>query len=148
MDPAVLTAVAAIGGSLVGGLTSFATTFVSQKLVGARERLLRELDRREDLYGEFVRAASDLMLDSIGRDLDEPARMVGLMAMTGRIRLISSEPVLRAADSLVSEILDSYRQLPADPVAALKDRTTDLVQPLILFTNACRTERLEMTRRI
>ena len=54
LDSSTVTAIAAIGGSVVGGLASFVTTYFSQRHQTRRERLFRELERREVLYGQFI----------------------------------------------------------------------------------------------
>jgi hypothetical protein len=148
MDASVVTALAAVGGSVVGGLTSFLTTVLTQRSQGRRERLLRELDRREDLYTLFDQTGSELMFDSIGRELEDPSKLISLMALTGRIRLASTAPVLAAAEALIADILDSYRSPPADPAEVLKTNTAAIVDPLIRFTEACRAERMEMLSRL
>jgi hypothetical protein len=70
------------------------------------------------------------------------------MALTGRIRLASTAPVLAAAEALIADILDSYRSPPADPAEVLKTNTAAIVDPLIRFTEACRAERMEMLSRL
>lgn len=141
MDAAIVTAVAAVGGSLAGGLTSFATNLMSQRLSARRDREIAELDRREALYAEFGRSAAELMLDSVGSELIDAGRMVSLMTTVGQIRIISSEPVLKAAQAVVASVMASYRAAPADLNESLSSRTEDLIAPLTAFSDACREER-------
>lgn len=143
-----MTAFAAVGGSMVGGLTSFATSLVSQRLSARRDRGIAELDRREALYAEFGRSAAELMLDSIGNDLSDAGRMVSLMTTVGRIRMISTDPVLRAAQAVVGSVMASYRAAPADVHQSLIEQTQDLISPLTAFSDACREERLQIKRRL
>jgi len=67
MDPAIqsasITALAAVMGSLVGGLASFGTTFFTQRHQAHRERLSRDVAQREDLYSQFIKEAANLYLD-------------------------------------------------------------------------------------
>lgn len=133
---------------MVGGLTSFATSLVSQRLSARRDREIAELDRREDLYAEFGHSAAELMLDSIGSDLSDARRMVSLMTTVGRIRIISTGPVLHAAQAVVSSVMASYRAAPADLHQSLSERTQDLIAPLTAFSVACREERLLIKRRL
>ena len=54
MDPATqsaaITALAAIAGSVVGGLASFATTFFTQRHQAHRDLLSKDAAHREELY--------------------------------------------------------------------------------------------------
>lgn len=148
MDVAVVTALAAVGGSLVGGLTSFATSLTSQRLSARRDREIAELDRREALYAGFGRSAAELMLDSIGSETTDVRRMVNLMTTVGHIRIISTEPVLKAAQAVVASVMASYRAAPADLHQSLSSRTEDLISPLTAFSDTCRKERELITRRL
>ena len=61
MDPAIqsaaITALAAIAGSVVGGLASFATTFFTQRNQAHRDLLSRDAAHREELYSQFIKEA-------------------------------------------------------------------------------------------
>ncbi len=146
MDAAIVTAFAAVGGSMVGGVTSFATNLVSQRLSARRGREIAELDRREALYSEFGRSAAELMLDSIGNNLSDGGRLVSLMATVGQIRMISTDPVLRAAQSVVGSVMASYCAAPADVHQVLSERAQDLISPMAAFSDACREERRQIKR--
>ena len=49
MEPATLSALAALGGATVGGVTSFATTWLSQQGQARIQQLAHKLNRREEL---------------------------------------------------------------------------------------------------
>lgn len=87
------------------------------------------------------------MLDSLDHELDDPARLVGLITATGRIRLTSSEAVLAAAEEVIADILASYRRPAIDPRQILQ-APTEFVAPLVAFTHACRRERQAMLRQV
>jgi len=55
MDVAYLSALAAIAGSVVGGLTSGITTWLSQPAHARAGQLAHEMSRRDDLYKDFIR---------------------------------------------------------------------------------------------
>lgn len=148
MDPAIITAAAALGGSLVGGLTTFATAYHVQRHQGLRERVMNEVSSRDDLYTEFNKLASELLVDSLDHSLDEPAKLVGIMALTGRIRLTSTPAVLEAAERLISELLASYAKPALDRPLAVTSIPADLVRPLVVFTEACRAERQATLREL
>lgn len=70
------------------------------------------------------------------------------MTTVGHIRIISTEPVLKAAQAVVSSVMASYRAAPADVQQSLSDRTDDLIAPLTAFGDACRHERQQIERRL
>ena len=110
------TAFAAILGSTVGGLTTFATTFLNQRYTARRDMWERDVANREKLYSEFLTEVADLYIDSLNRTLDDvgkPAAFVAAYALLGRIRMISTEAVLKAADRVIQDIIEAYNR-PSD----------------------------------
>ena len=148
MDTTLIAALAALGGSVVGGTATFLTTWLNQRLQGRKERLFKELDRREDLYGQFNRLASELLLDSIDHHLDEPAKLAEIMPLLGSIRLASSDRVLFTADAVMTELLASYARPPQDWRELITAPYVDFVNPLIAFAEACRSERNDLLRQL
>ena len=147
MDPSILTALAAVGGSVIGGMASLTATHLAQRDQGRRERLLREQDRRETLYVDFIRVAADRYVDSLDHSLDNPGALIELFSLIGRVRLFSSEDVLKGAEAVGQHLVERYGQPPIDPIAALAQRH-DIVAPLEAFTEACRRERESLLRRL
>jgi hypothetical protein len=72
MDPAYIPAVAALAGSAIGGLTSFATTWLTQQTKVRAQQLVEEIVRREELYKDFIEEASRLYADAFEHDKAEP----------------------------------------------------------------------------
>jgi hypothetical protein len=58
MDVAYVTALSALAGSIVGGLTSGITTLMSQRAQARAGQLAHDISRREELYKDFIVAAS------------------------------------------------------------------------------------------
>jgi hypothetical protein len=50
----LIPAFAAILGSTVGGLATFATTFLNQRYTARRDMLEKDVANREKLYSEFL----------------------------------------------------------------------------------------------
>ena len=97
MDAAIITAVAAVSGSVVGGLASFATTFVSQRNQAHRDFLSRDVAHREELYAQFIKETTNLYVDSLDKPLTNPTALIGMYSLVGRIRLTAGNKVLLAA---------------------------------------------------
>jgi hypothetical protein len=77
-------AFAAILGSTVGGLTTFGTTFLTQRYNARRDMREKDVANREKLYSEFLTEVADLYVDSLNRTLDDvgkPAAFVAAYAL-------------------------------------------------------------------
>jgi hypothetical protein len=53
MEAAYISALAALAGTAIGGLTSFATSWMTQQAQTRSQRLAAEKEKREDLFGRF-----------------------------------------------------------------------------------------------
>jgi hypothetical protein len=65
MDSASISALAALGGAVIGGLTSFATSWLTQQTQARAQQLVHKLTRQEELYKDFIEEASRLYADSL-----------------------------------------------------------------------------------
>src|SRR5580704_15763688 len=63
MNPATLSALAALSGSAVGGLTSFLSSWIGQSAQLRSQVFLNDKSRRQELYREFVDEASKSYID-------------------------------------------------------------------------------------
>jgi len=78
MDSSIITAAAALLGSLAGASASIFTTWMTQRNQLIRDRVVEELRRRELLYEEFIKQASNSVIDSLSNSLDRPDKFVQL----------------------------------------------------------------------
>jgi hypothetical protein len=147
----LIPAFAAILGSTVGGLTTFATTFLTQRYNARRDMREKDVANREKLYSEFLAEIADLYVDSLNRTLDDvgkPAAFVAAYALLGRIRMISAEAVLKAADRVIQDIIEAYNRPPIS-IQELKKLTDERpADPWHEFTEACRAEREVLLKRL
>ncbi len=152
MDPATqsaaITALAAIAGSIVGGLASFATTFFTQRNQAHRDLLSRDVAHREELYSQFIKEAANLYIDSLDKTLENAVPLIGMYSLIGRIRLITGDKVLLAAEKVAETIVESYRHPPVTFEDVYKVVRESQVDPLKEFTEACREERKIMLKRL
>jgi hypothetical protein len=58
MDHALLSAAAALVGSLIGGVSTFAAYWLTQRVQICNQRLMQHAVIRETLYAEFIVEAS------------------------------------------------------------------------------------------
>jgi hypothetical protein len=150
VDSSLLVAGAAVAGSLVGAIASLGTSIVNQRLQSRRERTAAELIESRELYGRFIEEAAGLFLHSLGETRVDPVRMTRLFSIVARIRLTSTERVLRAAERVSRNLLDSYERPPveASEFVAAGVRDQNGLDPLNEFTEECRRERLHILARL
>jgi len=60
MDAAYLSALAALAGSTIGGLTSLTASWLTQHVQFLAQQRAGSLSRREELYKDFIEEASRL----------------------------------------------------------------------------------------
>ena len=53
MDTSIVTALAVLAGALIGGLTTLASPWLTQRYQAMRARTANEIAKREALYGEL-----------------------------------------------------------------------------------------------
>ena len=140
MDATIVSAMAGVFGSLVGGSATVATAWITQKTLSKRELLGAEIRHRETLYGEFIREGSRLVMDSFVRTLDKPEMLLSLYELLNRIRLSASDAVLAEADHVLRQITEQYfsTNLSVEEMRALV--WSGSADPLKSFGEACRVE--------
>ena len=140
MEPALVGAISAVVGSLVGGSASVATTWMAQKTLSRREVLREELRKREALYGEFIGECAKLFMDAFTHELEKPETLLPVFALINRIRLCASRKVLLEAERLLGRLTEQYFAKNLT-VAELRELAhTDQADPLSAFGEACRAE--------
>ena len=112
MEANLITALAGVLGSVSGASAAIATTWISQKSQTRRDLAKSETRKRETLYGDFITEASQRLADAFDHSLDKPETLVKLYAILGRIRLVSSDAVLTAAEECCDRVVDLYMQNP------------------------------------
>ena len=140
MEAAYISALAALAGTAIGGLASFATSWVTQQAQTRAQRIAAERDSRAALFGRFLDEAAKLYSDALQNRRDDINGLIGIYALTSRIRLISSPRVVEAADTVVRIIVDAYLA----PNITMKEMRENWIEkhvdPLRDFSEVCRTE--------
>ena len=140
MDAAYISAFAALAGTAIGGLTSFATSWTTQQAQARAQRLAAERDNRAALFGRFLDEAAKLYADALQSRRDDMSGLINIYALTNRIRLISTAPVVESADTVCRVIVDAYLA----PNMTLEEMRTSWIDkhidPLRDFSEACRLE--------
>ena len=140
MNASTISALSALAGAAIGGLTSVAMSWLTQVIQARTQQSAHDKSLREDLYKEFIDEASKAYIDALQNDNADASSLVGLYAKISRMRVLSSAMIVERADQIVRKIVDTYlapnvsfpelRQLMIDgKLDALRD-----------FSEACRAE--------
>ena len=140
MNPAYLSAFAVLAGSTLGGLTSLAASWLTQREQVRAQRFAHDIGRREELYKDFIEEASKSYADAIEHDEIDVAKLVRLYALVSRMRVLSSRPVVEQADAVMRTIMETY----AAPNKTIRDAADSVngggLDPLRDFSDKCREE--------
>jgi hypothetical protein len=139
MNPATITALAAIFGSLVGALGSSISTWIIQRHQDRRELIAKKIFHREQLYSDFISESAHLVLDAMEHNMSDPKNLIPGYALLSRIRLSSSPDVLASAEEVVRVIVATYAQPNLTP-EQIHSRATNSDDPLKHFSEVCRAE--------
>src|SRR5262252_3031425 len=105
MNAAYFSAFAALAGSVIGGLTTFAAAWVTQRQQANVQWLLQEKTRRQELYQQFIEEASKLYLDALMHDQPAIPPLVNLYALLNKMRVVSTPRLAERADGLVRMVV-------------------------------------------
>jgi hypothetical protein len=139
MNGAFISTIAALAGSGIGAIASFATTWLTQDAQARAQRAAQAMTRRERLYGEFIEEASKMVTDALTHQFDDPSKFVRLYALVGRLRLCAPANVIAKAEEVMQRIVETYH-LPNRDFSDPEDRQRDGVDVLRVFSEACREE--------
>ena len=141
MDAGYITALAALGGAALGGLTSFATSWTTLRTQMKAERNSSSKSRRQKLYKAFIEEAAKSYGDALLHDkLDATTGLIDLHAHVGRMRIVSSSKVIEHAVMVVRVITDTYSQpnkTEREIEAMILNGSIDILRG---FSEACREE--------
>jgi hypothetical protein len=144
VDTSVISAIAALTGAAVGGLTSGIAAWLNHRSQVRIEWILHEKSRRQILYRDFIEEASKCYIDALQHDKPDIPELVGLYAKLSSMRALSSKPVLHRAEDVVRKILDTYLE-PDKGFVELREMAIDgTIDLLRSFSDTCRAEFEEM----
>ena len=140
MDAAYLSALAALAGSTIGGLTSLTASWLTQHVQFLAQQRAGSLSRREELYKDFIKEASKWYADAYEHDKAEISNLVNLYALVSRMRVMCSSRVVETADKAVRMIIETYLA-PNRTFRDVKEiLDNEAMDPLREFSDACREE--------
>jgi hypothetical protein len=137
MDNAYVSAISALAGSAIGGLATFATTWLAHHAQTRTQRLVQAMARQEHLYGRFIDEAAKSITDALTHELD--SKLVRLYALVGKLRLFASANVVSQAEEVMQRIVETYN-LPNRDFHNPEDRRRQDTHLLRAFSEACRED--------
>lgn len=144
MDTAYLSALAALTGTAVGGLTSFFGSRLAQNAQFKAQLFLHDKGRRQELYRDFIDEASQLYIDALTNDQPSLPKSIALYALISRMRIMSTPTVIEDAEKVARLIVETYPK-PNKTFSELRDMARDMahqqsLDPLRRFSESCREE--------
>ena len=109
MDSNLISAVAALGAA-AGGTASFLGSWLVHRRQVRSQWLTEDKLRRQDLYKEFIEAASKCYVDALQHHQPDVSLLVALYAKVSRMRVLASPGVLIAAEQALKRIIDTYSE--------------------------------------
>lgn len=110
MNPAYISALAALAGTTIGGLTSFTTSWFTQRTQLRHAHRDAERVELKKLYQDFITEASRLSVEAQRAktdDINDISGLAALHAMVGYMRLVSDQAVIDAATRIEENIIET-----------------------------------------
>jgi hypothetical protein len=144
MNVAYISALSALAGSVIGGLTSGITAWLSQRAQVRAGLVARAISRREDLYKDFIVAASKAYGEAVVSSEPRIEEIIFLYAMISRMRALSSRQIVVCAEKVMVTTIGAYFE-PNKTIPELHDlmKSGADVDPLKDFAEAVRAEMRE-----
>lgn len=140
MDPAYVSAFAALAGSAIGGFTSLAASWLTQRVQVDAQQMAHTVSTREELYKDFIEEASQSYAFALEHTEVDVAKIVRLYALVSRMRVLSSQRIVEQADFVMQRIMETYRA----PNRTIREEAELIrsggLDPLLAFSEACREE--------
>jgi hypothetical protein len=137
MDFMYVPAIAALG-SACGAVSSVLISWISQHRQDRVRLVSRSASKREKLYKSFIEEASGLYADALVNEKSEITKLVDFYALIGRMKILSGDKVIEAAEKVGRLIIDTYLA-PNRTFVDLPDLLNE-IDPLRDFSEACRRE--------
>lgn len=140
MEPATVSALAALGGATIGGVTSFAATWLTQRTQARVQEFTHILTVREQLYRTFIEEAVKLYADALVNEMSDLSKLVVLYGMVSKMRVLSPSKTVESAEEVARMIVNTYRA-PNKTLPEMEDMVdSGAIDVLKTFSEAARQE--------
>ena len=138
MIDAVYISLAALSGSALGSVASSLSNWATLRRKDRIRHKAKAIAQRQRLYRKFIEEASRLYADALAHDPSEISKLVSMYALIGRMRVLSSDHVVEAAEKAGRLIIDAYLS-PNRTFADLAEVVSEM-DPLRDFSEVCRRD--------
>jgi hypothetical protein len=140
MNASIISALAALAGAIIGGLTSVLASWLTQHEQARAQWLAQDKLQRQNLYKEFIATASKCYINALQYDKADTPALVELYVRVGRMRILSSPKVVESAELVARRIVDTYLE-PNKTFLELRDMANNgSIDLLRGFSETCRAE--------
>jgi hypothetical protein len=141
MDVAYVSALSALAGSMIGGLTTGFGNWLTQRSQARAAFVAHDMSRREDLYRDFIIAASKAYGEALMSNEPQIQDLIALYSMISRMRILSTHRTIECADNVMHLTLATY-SAPNKTIPELSEliRGGASIDPLKEFGEAAREE--------
>src|SRR5258708_27022705 len=105
MDSSIISALA---GAITGGLTSVLASWLTQHAQARAQWRAQDKLRRQELYKEFIEAASKCYIDALQYDNADIPALAELYVRVGRMRIISSPQAGQSTEDVPPKSIETY----------------------------------------
>lgn len=140
MEGSILTAMVGLAGAMIGGMASFATSWLTLRTQLQQRIRDTARDRREKVYIEFIKEASRLFGDALGHEREELSDLITVYALVAHMRLLACNEVVDRAEDVLEAIVAAYLA-PNRTLHELREFAREGgLDPVRRFSEACRVE--------
>jgi hypothetical protein len=146
-NPATIPTLSALGGSIIGALSSTLSAWLAQRHRERREVVAKKIAHLEQLYTDFINESARLLFDAMQHSLENPGTVVPLYALLSRVRLGSSTEVIESGERVIATILKIYfaPNLGPSEIQSAANKHSDHLQE---FSEMCRRELESLGKRV
>ena len=101
--------------------------------------MAKQIALREALDSDFIGESARLLVDAMQHNAGDLQKMLPVYALLSRIRLSSSEPVLKEAEQVIKTVVSTYPQ-PNLRAEQIESQAVNGQNPLRQFSDTCRIE--------
>ena len=106
MDAAYLSALSALAGSVVGGLTMALSAWISQSVSARAGLISSHLARRQELFRDFIISGSRVYGEALTSSEPKIPELVELYALLSRMRVLCRPETVAAGEKLVEGVVE------------------------------------------
>jgi hypothetical protein len=134
----------ALLGAIIGGALSVLASWLAQRVQSKSQWLVQEIKQRQQLYSAFIEAAACAFADALQASEPDTTTLAQFYSEIGRMRLVSTEPVIRQANQIAHRILDTYASTNRSKEEVRDFLSRDSIDLFADFSDACRVELIRL----